>query len=322
MIEQQMPDSLRIHQFVGLAPGPRLIVLGAVHGNETCGSEAIRRVIDAIDQGHLVIERGVLTLVPVTNPMAYRLGRRQGDRNLNRNLRITTEPADFEDRVANALCPLLDAHDVLLDLHSFQSPGQPFAMLGPRDNDGALEPFGQARAEERLLQHLGPARAVEGWMQAYARGVERRRLRGWGPPMLADLGYGVGTSEYMRAHGGYAVTLECGQHADPKAPAVAEHAIRQTLALLGLVDQPLAVPASAFEVLRLVDVVDREHADDRFVRVWASFDPVTAGEIIAERANGQPVLAPSDGFVVFPNTLSAPGNEWFYFAVRSDRRLA
>jgi len=28
--------------FAGLAPGARLIVLGAVHGNETCGTQAIR----------------------------------------------------------------------------------------------------------------------------------------------------------------------------------------------------------------------------------------------------------------------------------------
>jgi predicted deacylase len=48
-----------------------------------------------------------------------------GDRNLNRNLRPTAVPQDFEDRIANVLCPLLDAHDVLLDLHSFQGPARP-----------------------------------------------------------------------------------------------------------------------------------------------------------------------------------------------------
>jgi predicted deacylase len=37
--------------FTGLAPGTRLIVLGAVHGNETCGTQAIRRVIGEIESG-------------------------------------------------------------------------------------------------------------------------------------------------------------------------------------------------------------------------------------------------------------------------------
>ena len=135
-----MPGSLRVHQWVGFAPGPRLIVLGAVHGNETCGTQAIGRLLGEFDDGTLRLARGVLTLVPVTNPLAYRLGRRQGDRNLNRNLRITREPMDFEDRVANALCPLLQAHDVLLDLHSFHTLGTQDRALFPcagRRGDGA-----------------------------------------------------------------------------------------------------------------------------------------------------------------------------------------
>ena len=32
--------------FIGLRPGPKLIVTGAVHGNEPCGPTAIRRVIE------------------------------------------------------------------------------------------------------------------------------------------------------------------------------------------------------------------------------------------------------------------------------------
>ena len=47
----------------GLAPGPRLIVLGAVHGNETCGTQAIQRVIAEIDSGSLQIAAGEGTFV-------------------------------------------------------------------------------------------------------------------------------------------------------------------------------------------------------------------------------------------------------------------
>ena len=136
-----LPASLRIHRYAGLAPGPRLIVLGAVHGNEVCGAQAIARLIDELDNGKLRIERGTLTLVPIVNPLAHALGRRQGDRNLNRNLRPVAQPQDFEDRIANVLCPLLAEHEVLLDLHSFHTAGEPFAMLGPEDNAGKIEPF-------------------------------------------------------------------------------------------------------------------------------------------------------------------------------------
>lgn len=302
-------------------PGKRLIVTGAVHGNETCGTQAIRRVMAELDSGTLALARGQVTFVPVTNPLAYERRQRQGERNLNRRLAPTEAPREFEDRVANWLCPLLAQHEVLLDLHSFHTPGPPFVMLGPEDNAGPLEPFAKAKQEEALACRLGVQRAVDGWLSAYARGVEKRRA--WavqhpGAQLDLDPRYGVGTTEYMRSIGGCAFTLECGQHEDPAAPEVAYHAILNTLAHLRLVDMPDPAPAT-MELLRLVDVVDKTHADDRFVRAWKSFEPVRANEPVGQRADGTPVAAPHDGFIVFPNPAAGAGQEWFYLAVRATR---
>ena len=312
------PSSLRAHRFAGLqGPGPRLIVLGAVHGNETCGTRAIERVLGDIERGELCIVRGLLTLVPVANPLAYAKGERRGERNLNRRLLPTDAPTEFEDRIANVLCPMLAAHDALLDLHSFNSAGRPFTMRGPADNNGPLEPFAHAAAEGRLAAHLGPTRIVEGWMPAYAQGAARRRERGLQDD--ADPSYGIGTTEYMRSQGGYGVTLECGQHGDAAAPEIGYRAILQAIALLGLAEQPLAPPAAEFERLRLTEVIDRQHPADRFVREWRSFDAVHAGEHVGERHDGTPVIAQADGHIVFPDVNALPGHEWFYFAQASER---
>jgi hypothetical protein len=178
----------------------RIVALARQSGRRRVSADGLAE----LDQGATTTERGVLTLVPVTNPLAYRLGHRQGDRNLNRNLRVTPE---------------------------------------------------------------------------------------------------------------------CGQHDALEAPTVAYRAIRQTLALLGLATLVLEAPASDFEVLRLVDLIDRDHPADRFTRGWASFDPVATGALIGQRANGRPVVAPSDGFVVFPTPSAPPATEWFYFAQRSDRPI-
>ena len=316
------PAFIQSHQFTALQSGPRLLVLGAVHGNETCGTQAIAQVLDDLASGAFAIERGVLTMVPVTNPLAYQQRTRQGDRNLNRNLRVTAQPADFEDRIGNVLCPLLEAHDVLLDLHSFHTPGQPFIMAGPTNNAGRLEPFQRSEEEIRMVAHLGPRRVVEGWMDVYARGIARRQQSQVNQAVgLLDVGYGIGTSEYMRSRGGYGVTLECGQHDDLEAIDVAYRAIRQTLALLGMASLTLKTPASEFEVLRLVDVIDREHENDRFSQPWQSFDPVEAGQAIGTRHDGREIVAPANGFIVFPNPGALTGNEWFYFAQVSERRI-
>ena len=61
--------------YAGERPGPRLIVLGAVHGNETCGARAIERVIAQLSAGRLAIVAGRLTLVPVANRKAYEQAR-------------------------------------------------------------------------------------------------------------------------------------------------------------------------------------------------------------------------------------------------------
>jgi predicted deacylase len=299
--------------YTGLGQGPRLIVTGAVHGNETCGTKAIRRVMEEIDSGQLLIAAGSVTFVPVVNPLAYAKGERSGDRNLNRNLFPKEQPQDFEDQVANWLCPLLAQHDVLLDLHSFNASSQPFVMVGPRNNDGSLQPFRHAEQERALALRLGVRRFVDGWMATYGQGV-KRRSRGSAAELETVLRYGVGTTEYMRSTGGYALTLECGQHQDPAAPDVAYRAIMNTLAFLKVIDAPAPAPApfDDIEALSMVVVHDKIDAADRFIRQWSSFDPVAEGEQIGVRADGTPVLAELSGRILFPAANAGPNQEWYY----------
>lgn len=304
--------------YTGQGKGRRLIVTGAVHGNETCGTKAILRVMEQLDKGELQITNGSVTFVPITNPLAYQKGVRSGDRNLNRNLFPNENPQDFEDRIANWLCPLLGQHEILLDLHSFNAQSQPFVMVGPRNNDGTLQPF-QHEAEERAMARiLGVQRFVDGWMATYGAGVARR-LRD-DSELQTVLKYGVGTTEYMRSTGGMALTLECGQHADPQAPDVAYRAIMNTLAHFGLIAAPKPEPIALadMEYLSMVEVHDKLDAGDAFSRTWSSFDRLKAGDEIGRRADGSAVLAPFDAYMLFPDVNAKPNAEWFYLAKVSD----
>lgn len=298
--------------YSGEKPGTDLIITGAVHGNEVCGTKAIRRVMHELANRKHLICNGSVTFVPVTNSLAYVKGNRAGDRNLNRNLLPNPNPQDFEDKVANWLCPLLAQHDVLLDLHSFNAASEPFVMVGPRNNDGPLEPFKQEQQERALAKRLGVRRFVDGWLRTYGDGVQRR-LSGSNELQTA-LRYGMGTTEYMRSVGGYALTLECGQHDDPQAPEVAYRAILNTLAFLGMIDAPEPEPVAPeqMEALSMVAVYDKQHADDTFSRNWSSFDPVKQGEEIGRRADGRPVLAEFDGRILFPDAAAEANSEWYY----------
>ncbi|MFD1894308.1 succinylglutamate desuccinylase/aspartoacylase family protein [Ottowia beijingensis] len=299
------PEVLHWHTWAALAPGPSLVVLGAVHGNEVCGAHAIVRAIDDLTHGRLRLLRGRLTLVPVANPLAFAQATREGERNLNRRFLPQPEPQDYEDRITRQLAPLLAQHEVLLDLHSFHTPGDPFAMVGPRNNSGAREPFARAAEEMALARALGAQQVVEGWLEVYDRAAG---LRG----ELPD-DEGIGTNEYMRSQGGYAVTIECGQHEDPEAIDVATRAIHGALAHLELAHVP-APPRFAGPAARLKDVVLRESPADRLAQDWHSFDAVQAGDVIAHRADGTPVAAPYDGCVLFPHPEAEVGQELFYLA--------
>lgn len=311
-------DMIEVLQFRSLRRGPRLIVTGAVHGNEVCGTQAIREVAAAFSSGRRRLARGLVTFVPVCNPVAHAKRQREGERNLNRDFRPTVHAADAEDRIVNQLAPLLAEHDALVDLHSFAARGEPFVLVGPTDNDGELEPFGHEAAEAALALAMGPARIVYGWLPTYAKGVVRRAS--------GSIAYGIGTTEYMRHRGGYAVTVECGRHDDPQAPAVARAAIDHALSLLGLEAGAQGSappdPRRPVERIALSDVHDRLDEGDRLAAEWRSFDRLRKGQPIAFRADGTPIEAPAEGYVMFPNPNATVGREWFYFAREGDRDFA
>ncbi|MDX1669731.1 MAG: succinylglutamate desuccinylase/aspartoacylase family protein [Limnobacter sp.] len=316
-----LPVSLQFEQvtFTALNPGRKLIVLGAVHGNEVSGSKAILKMIQEFRAGTRTLDKGQVTFVPITNPLAYNRKQRNGDRNLNRNLAETDQPQDFEDHVANWLCPVLRAHDVLLDLHTFAKGDRPFALFGPPNNQGQLEPFEQQELERGLALRLGVDRFVDGWLDTYARGVQARveYARKTGLPtegLNTDPRYGMGTTECMRNGGGCAVTLECGQHDDPDGPAVAYQAIENTLLYLELVEGKAVEPVKEYEHLTLTEVIDKQHVDDQFSQNWLSFNEVQKDELIGVRHSGEEVRAPFKAKIVFPNPGSQAGQEWFYLA--------
>ncbi|MDP3330623.1 MAG: succinylglutamate desuccinylase/aspartoacylase family protein [Methylococcaceae bacterium] len=305
--------------YTGIKSGLRLIVLGAVHGNEICGTLAIEKIIQEFETKRRTIIAGSVTFVPIANPLAYDKKQRIGDRNLNRNLNPTPQPQDFEDHVTNWLCPLLAQHDVLLDLHSFHTLGKPFALIGPRNNTGVLEPFNLAAEEEALALRLGVNVFVDGWLDTYSRGVAHRVANQAAYPNQSklqnlDVKYGVGTTEYMRSQGGWGITLECGQHEEASAPEVAYNAIYNTLAHLGLIDAPAPKIVSDFRNLRIIEVIDKTNAEDQFIQAWKSFDALKTGDVIGVRKNGEQVMAEFDAIILFPNPAAFAGNEWFYLA--------
>jgi predicted deacylase len=129
----------------------------------------------------------------------------------------------------------------------------------------------------------------------------------------------VGTAEYMRFAGGYAVTVECGSHEDPEGPRLAYKTILNGLAHLGLTDVPLLSGAVAPQVWEIDEAVMANSDEDRLVRQFSAGEPVHEGERIGTRVTGEEIRAPYDGAIIFASVNSPAGSELCFFCKTSRR---
>ena len=77
-VQTRVEGPTRKRAFHGLGRGPKIIVIGAVHGNETCGPNAILRAIARLPLGPLVDPPRAGDIRPDGNLKAYSRGREKG----------------------------------------------------------------------------------------------------------------------------------------------------------------------------------------------------------------------------------------------------
>ena len=105
-------------------PGKNILILGAVHGNETAGTEAQLKLIEQLRNQEVKLKSGSVTFIPIVNEAANKIDERFVDVNLNRVICHHDTPSNNEERIANALLPFIEKCDILVDLHSTKKAGQ------------------------------------------------------------------------------------------------------------------------------------------------------------------------------------------------------
>lgn len=319
--------TVKIISYKALKPGPNLLLLGAVHGDEKCGSRAIEHLASLIDQGKLNLACGSLTMIPICNPKAYEQDVRFVERNLNRHMYPKPEPKAYEDYLDPLICPSLAQADYLLDLHSFASQGGPFVFLSGRDDD-----------ETAFARALGVKFFIHGWREAYQT-VDTR------PDTEAQRLEAMGTTTYARAkNDAKAITLECGHHYNADAADIGFVAALRAMLWLNLLDDktlPDSMPGLATQdastitremlvpltpdegqiCIKMRKVFYKEQAGE-LTRAWQHLDAVKKDEVLARFEDGSEILAEQDGYVILPKNAAAVGGEWFYLGVASDFPVA
>lgn len=291
-------------RIVGLEPGPTLVCLGGLHGNEPAGVLAIDRVLSILRESETTLCGELVGLVG--NRRALARGDRFVDHDLNRawqserlsRLLRAPGPREAEDReqveldaVLQELIQEAPGRVFLLDLHTTSGPGPAFAIL-----DDTL-PNREIALDFPVPLVLGLEEELAGTL-----------------------------ASYLTVQGVTVLGFEAGQHQDPESVSRAEAAIWLALDSCGLLQgwdreraraaRRLLEEQTAID-LQIFEVRYRHHVEraDRFRMGtgFRSFQPVASGQILGQSADG-PVTAPFAGLLLMP-LYQDQGQDGFFLVV-------
>ena len=282
-------ESDRIVGRYGTLPGPRLICLGGLHGNEPAGVLALRRVLSFLHDVRPPFKGQVVGIAG--NVAALRAGRRFLERDLNRGWsprgmqRAETSPGGpAEDGERAELIAVLrkelegDRSSIsVIDLHTTSAKGPPFLTLADTIRN-----------------------------RAFARRI--------GLPLVLGIEEQIDGAllEVITAAGPVTMGIEAGQHDDPVSVDHHERAVWMALIAGGHVaeeDVPdaesmRAALRTAWRDLPEVFAVRYRKpvaGEDGFSMRpgYLNFQRISAGEVVGHDRNG-PVTAPEGGRIFLP----------------------
>ncbi len=289
----------RLGEYIGSAPGPTVVALGGVHGNEPSGVHAICEVLSTLQRNRIRFKGNFFGLAG--NLKALQLGIRFIDADLNRLWESSLlsgdqgrELAEYEELHAlkeelTRIAGIAEGPIILLDLHSFSGDGPPFVISD------------EAAVFEAVLRGL-PFPVILGMID---------KVRGT-------------LNHFMRALGHLGMAVEGGQHDDPQT--IPNQALFLWLFLLKKghiheVDAPPDIDHSWVRLMETTGHLPRRvrvnyrheiHPGDAFKMFpgFQCFSPVRKDEPLATDRYGI-IYSLRDGCILMP-LYQGQGNDGFF----------
>ncbi len=296
----------QIGRILGQEPGPTLVCIGSMHGNEPCGVAGLRRVFERLTERPVPLRGEFVGLVG--NRQAYAAARRFLDADLNRHWQAhriaasrageLAESSVTEDRELDALRRELEeifararGEVFLIDFHSTSGGGPPFVTMSDTLRNRAFSQYFPAPVI------VGLEEEIEGTL-----------------------------TDFVGVLGHVSVGFEGGQHDDPRSVDHVEASIWIALRAAGLVDEA-SVPHLTHSHQCLHEVcqdlpkifeVRYRHGITagngfRMLPGFISFQSIHAGELLAHDAHGA-LRAREAGRILMP--LYQEQGEDGYFEIR------
>jgi predicted deacylase len=260
-------------------PGPHVLVNALTHGNELCGAVALDRLL----RDRLRPAAGKLTL-SFANVAAYRsfdpanpTASRFVDEDFNRlwdRATLESPRRSVELDRARALRPLVASADLLLDLHSMQHATAPLMLAGLTEK--SLD----------LARRVGvPALIVRD--AGHAAGPRMRDYADFADPASPKA----------------ALLIECGQHWEARAAAVAIEATRRFLAASGILppaesSRILAETVPPQRVITVTDAVTIASDQFEFTQDFSGLEVIARAGTVIARDGGSAICTPYDECVL------------------------
>jgi len=277
----------------GESAGPHVVVTALIHGNEIAGAAVLVELLRAPPR----LFRGRLTLI-FANLDAYALfdpgqptASRYAEEDMNRLWEVPVlEGArqSLELTRARVLRPVVEAADVLLDLHSMLWPGDPLILCGMAERGRAL------------AVRLGEP----GLVVADGGHAAGRRLIDYAPFVAPD---GART----------AVLVEAGQHWLAGTPAAMRACVDRLMGVAGL--GAAVGPVTPPRVAEVTHAITAATGGFSFVRPFRGGDVVKRARTLIATDGGHEIRTPYDDCVlVMPSLRPSRGHT----AVRLARVVA
>lgn len=299
--------------YKGMQPGPLVVCIGGIHGNEPAGVQALealmRRLDTALEKNPDFEFRGTL-LALCGNLAALSVKKRFLNEDLNRAwtpnriAKISASPkhqrsveeqeiADIIEYVTSAIASYKPTQLIVIDLHTSSADGGIFSLPGPDRISMAIAEQLHAPAVHGLLH------TIEGAALAY----------------FLNANFGLPVS---------GLAFEAGQHQDPESPRRALAAVINCLHAIGCVqaqdldnEYDTLLKAFSRKLPANLEIIWRQHIEptDKFRMEpgFRNFDPVRRGQILAYDLKGA-ITASADARILMP--LYQPQGEDGFFLVR------
>lgn len=273
-----------VNYIKGVDGGPRVCIMGGLHGDEKVGVEVVKRLFDELVALDIF---GEVVLV-IGNPLACDKNVRFVDVDLNR---LFKEGSDFknlgygvEQKRAEELSDILSGVDYLLDLHSTIKKSTPFIYC------------------ELDKEHLD----IASLMSCEYSVCANKNFRPVDLVCSAD--------NFVDRNGGIGITYESGWHEDLSKVDNTFLCVKRVLQKLKVYDFGLDIDEVAnLKELEIYDKVVCGSDKFSFNEDYSNFDFVPAGTVLASD-NCETIVAEKDSFIIFPKKDISKGKVALYLA--------